>query len=85
LACSFLDLPVFSGGPNHGTNRQQWVTEFVYRLFSAPVSTRGWANQDLAAVFGYLLKNPILCRIGRFAALLSEADDVSRAQPKAVT
>jgi hypothetical protein len=85
LACSFLDLPVFSGGSNHGANRQQWVTEFVYRLFSAPVSTRGWANQDLAAVFGYLLKNPILCRIGRFAALLSEADDVSSAQPTVVT
>ena len=85
LTCSFLDLPVFSGGPNHGANRQQWVTEFVYRLFSAPASTRGWADQDLAVVFGYLLKNPILCRVGRFAALLSRAEDVSSAQPKAVT
>ena len=34
LTCSFLDLPAFSGGPNHGANRQQWVTEFAYRLFS---------------------------------------------------
>jgi hypothetical protein len=85
LTCSFLDLPAFSGGPNHGANRQQWVTEFVYRLFSAPASARGWANQDLTVVFGYLLKNPILCRIGRFATLLSRAEEVSSAQPKEVT
>ena len=85
LTCSFLDLPAFSGGPNHGANRQRWVTEFVYRLFSAPALARGWANQDLTVVFGYLLKNPILCRIGRFAALLSRSEDVSSAQPKAVT
>jgi hypothetical protein len=84
LTCSFLDLPAFSGGPNHGANRQRWITEFVYRLFSTPASARDWANQDLTAVFVYLLKNPILCRIGRFAALLSRAEDVSRAQPKAV-
>jgi hypothetical protein len=85
LICSFLDLPAFSGGPNHGANRQEWVTEFVYRLFSAPASARSWANQDLPVVFGYLLKNPILCRIGRFAALLSRAEDVNSAEPKAVT
>lgn len=85
LTCSFLDLPVFSGGPNHGANRQRWVTEFVYRLFSAPASARSWANQDLTVIFGYLLKNSILCRIGRFAALLSRAEDVSSAQPKAAT
>jgi hypothetical protein len=85
LICSFLDLPAFSGGPNPGTNRQKWVTEFVYRLFSAPASARSWANQDLTVVFGYLLKNPVLCRIGRFAALLSRAEDVSSTQPKVVT
>jgi hypothetical protein len=85
LTKSFLNLPAFTSGPNHGTNRQQWVTEFVYRLFSDPASVRGWANQDLTAVFGYLLKNPILCRIGRFAALLSVAGDANSAQPKAVT
>lgn len=85
LTSSFLDLPAFSGGPNHGANRQRWITEFVYRLLSAPGSARSWANQDLTVVFGYLLKNPILCRIGRFAALLSGSEDVSSAQPKAVT
>lgn len=85
LTCSFLDLPAFSGGPNHGANRQEWVTEFVYRLFSAPALARGWANQDLAVVFSYLLKNPILCRLGRFAVLLSRAEDAGSAQPKAVT
>ncbi len=85
LVCSFLNLPAFSGGPNHGANRQQWATEFVYRLFSAPASARGWANQDLTVVFGYLLKNPILCRIGRFAALLSRAEHVGSVQAKAVT
>jgi hypothetical protein len=85
LTNSFLNLPAFACGPNHRTNRQQWVTEFVYRLFSDPASVRGWASHDLTAVFGYLLKNPILCRIGRFAALLSIAGDANSAQPKAVT
>jgi hypothetical protein len=84
LTCSFLDLPAFSGGPNHGANRQQWVTEFAYRLFSAPTSLRGWADQDFMAAIGYLLKNQMLCRIGRFAALLSRAEDANSAQPKAV-
>jgi hypothetical protein len=84
LTCSFLDLPVFSGGQNHGASRQQWVTEFAYRLFSAPTSLRGWAGQDFTAAIGYLLKNPILCRVGRFAALLSTAEDVNSAKPKAV-
>jgi len=84
LTNSFLNLPAFTGGPNHGTNRQQWVTEFVYRLFSDPASVRGWASQDLTPVFGYLLRNPILCRIGRFAALLSIAGDANSAQPRAV-
>jgi len=84
LTCSFLDLPAFSGGPNHGANRQQWVTEFAYRLFSAPTSLRGWADQDFMGAVGYLLKNQMLCRIGRFAALLSRAEDVNSAQPKAV-
>ena len=84
LTCSFLDLPVFSGGQNHGASRQQWVTEFAFRLFSAPTSLRPWADQDFTAAIGYLLKNPILCRIGRFAALLSTAEDVNSAKPKAV-
>ena len=84
LTNSFLNLPTFTGGPNHGTNRQQWVTEFVYRLFSDPASVRVWANQDLTPVFGYLLKNPVLCRIGRFAALLSIAGSANSAQPKGV-
>jgi hypothetical protein len=84
LTCSFLDLPAFSGGPNHGANRQQWVTEFAYRLFTAPTSLRGWADQDFMAAVGYLLKNQMLCRIGRFAALLSRAEDVNSAQPKVV-
>ena len=84
LTCSFLDLPVFSGGQNHGASRQQWVTEFAFRLFSAPTSLRPWADQDFTAAIGYLLKNPMLCRIGRFAALLSTAEDVNSAKPKAV-
>lgn len=84
LTCSFLDLPALSGGPNNVANRQQWVIEFVYRLFSAPASVLGWADQDLTVVFGYLLKNSILCRIGRFAVLLSRAEDVNSAQAKAV-
>ena len=84
LTCSFLDLPAFSGGQNHGASRQQWVTEFAFRLFSAPTSLRGWADQDFTAAIGYLLKTPILCRIGRFAALLSTAEDVNSATPKAV-
>ena len=84
LTCSFLDLPVFSCGQNHGASRQQWVTEFAYRLFSASTSLRGWADQDFTAAIRYLLKHPILCRIGRFAALLSRAEDVNSAQPKAV-
>jgi hypothetical protein len=84
LTCSFLDLPVFSGGQNHGANRQQWVTEFAFRLFSAPSSLRPWAKQDFTAAIGYLLRNPILCRIGRFTALLSTPEDVNSAKPKAV-
>ncbi len=84
LTCSFLDLPAFSGGPNHGANRQQWVTEFAYRLFNAPASLRGWADRDFMAAIVYLLKNPMLCRIGRFAVLLSRAEDANSAQPKAV-
>jgi hypothetical protein len=84
LTCSFLDLPAFSGGPNHGANRQQWVTEFALRLFSAPSGLRGWADQDFNAAISYLLKNPMLCRIGRFAVLLSRAEDVNSGQPKGV-
>jgi len=84
LTCSFLDLPVFSGGQNHGASRQQWVTEFTFRLFSAPISLRPWADQDFTVAIGYLLKNPMLCRIGRFTALLSTAGDVNCAKPKAV-
>ncbi len=84
LTCSFLDLPVFSGGQNHGASRQQWVTEFAFRLFSAPTSLRAWADQDFTAAIGYLLKNPMLCRIGRFTALLSTAEDANSAKPKAV-
>jgi hypothetical protein len=84
LTCSFLDLPVFSDGQNHGASRQQWVTEFAFRLLGARTSLRGWADRDFSAAIGYLLKNPILCRIGRFAALISTAEDVNSAQPKAV-
>jgi hypothetical protein len=84
LTCSFLDLPVFSDGQNHGASRQQWVTEFAFRLLGAPTSLRDWADRDFSAAIGYLLKNPILCRIGRFAALISTAEDVNSVKPKAV-
>jgi hypothetical protein len=85
LTRSFLDLPVFSTARDHGVSRQQWVTEFAYRMLSAPDSIRSWAIQDLVPATGYLLKNPVLCRVARFAVLLSKAMDVNGAKPKAVS
>jgi hypothetical protein len=84
LTRSFLDLPVFSTARDHGMSRQQWVTGFAYRMLSNPDSIRSWATQDFVPSTGYLLKNPVLCRVARFAVLLSKATDVNGAKPKAV-
>ena len=84
LTRSFLDLPVFSTARDHGVSRQQWVTEFAYRMLSSPESIRSWATQDLVPATGYLLKNPVLCRVARFSLLLSKASDVNGAKPKGV-
>jgi hypothetical protein len=84
LTSSFLDLPVFSTERDHGVSRQEWIIEFAYRLFSTPASLRNWADEDVMAACSYLLKNPALCRVARFAALLSNAPDVNGAKVKVV-
>lgn len=84
LTRSLLDLPVFSTARDHGVSRQQWVTGFAYRMLSAPDSIRSWATQDLVPAIGYLLKNPVLCRVARFAVLLSKIMNVNSATTKAV-
>ncbi|HKV78657.1 MAG TPA: hypothetical protein VJP02_10975 [Candidatus Sulfotelmatobacter sp.] len=71
----YLDLPVFSTARDHGVSRQQWVTEFGYRMLSAPHSVRNWAQQDFVPAIGYLFRNSVLCRIIRFSLLLTDVKD----------
>ena len=85
ISRSYLDLPVFSTARDHGVSRQQWVTEFAYRFVSLPESIRGWAQQDFVPAIGYLHKNPVLCRVARFARLLSKTPDLNGAKSKAVS
>jgi hypothetical protein len=85
ISRSYLDLPLFSTARDHGISRQQWVTEFAYRFVSMPESIRGWAQHDFVPATGYLHKNPTLCRIARFAHLLSKSADVNGAKSKAVS
>ena len=66
-----LDLPIFSTARDHGVSRQQWLTEFAYRILNAPDSVRNWAQQDFVPGIGYLLRVPVLSRTMRFGVLLA--------------
>jgi hypothetical protein len=70
LTQHYVDLPLLSIAHEHGMPRQQWVIEFSYRLVNEPSHVQEWAKEDFVAGLHYVLQNPILLRISRFAALV---------------
>jgi hypothetical protein len=70
LANTYLDAPAFTVPGYQVPRAQSWVIELAYRLVSEPACVRAWAQADLGAGLHYLLRNPVLVRMARFATLL---------------
>jgi hypothetical protein len=85
LSRNYLDLPSFSNARDHGVSRNHWAIDFSYRLLSRPENVRDWAQQEFVAGINYVLKTPILCRLARFAFLLSDAVQRNRPYVKAAS